>query len=158
MRGPALTMPVLAVGRREVIRHDDGCHRGHWLMEEQPVATVAAVRAFLISNSSSFASLDKSKPLSFRHALTGSRRGLPAARTSAKVRPSKKTRGAWGRASHERTNDDYRCPGVAPCAQGDGGATSKGLAYRIDPIIPFQANDEFSRLSPLRRIPVLIDD
>jgi glutathione S-transferase len=34
----------------------------------------------------------------------------------------------------------------------------KGVAYRIDPIIPFQGNDEFSRLSPLRRIPVLIDD
>jgi glutathione S-transferase len=34
----------------------------------------------------------------------------------------------------------------------------KGVAYRNDPIIPFQGNDEFSRLSPLRRIPVLIDD
>ena len=34
----------------------------------------------------------------------------------------------------------------------------KGVAYRIDPIIPFQGNDEFGRLSPLRRIPVLIDD
>jgi glutathione S-transferase len=32
----------------------------------------------------------------------------------------------------------------------------KGVAYRIDPIIPFQGNDEFSRLSPLRRIPVLL--
>ena len=28
----------------------------------------------------------------------------------------------------------------------------KGLAYRIDPIIPFQGNDEFSHLSPLRRL------
>jgi glutathione S-transferase len=34
----------------------------------------------------------------------------------------------------------------------------KGIAYSIDPIIPFQGNDEFSRVSPLRRIPVLIDD
>jgi glutathione S-transferase len=34
----------------------------------------------------------------------------------------------------------------------------KGVVYRIDPIIPFQGNDEFSRLSPLRRVPVLIDD
>ena len=33
----------------------------------------------------------------------------------------------------------------------------KGLAYEIDPITPFFGNDEFSRLSPLRRIPVLID-
>src|SRR3954468_8210697 len=33
----------------------------------------------------------------------------------------------------------------------------KGLAYEIDPITPFYANDEFTRLSPLRRIPVLID-
>ena len=34
----------------------------------------------------------------------------------------------------------------------------KGLAYEIDPIVPFFGNDEFTRLSPLRRIPVLIDD
>jgi glutathione S-transferase len=34
----------------------------------------------------------------------------------------------------------------------------KGVAYRIDPIVPFYGNDEFARLSPLRRVPVLIDD
>jgi len=34
----------------------------------------------------------------------------------------------------------------------------KGLDYEIDPIAPFVGNDEFSRLSPLRRIPVLVDD
>ena len=33
----------------------------------------------------------------------------------------------------------------------------KQLAYEIDPITPFFGNDEFERLSPLRRIPVLID-
>jgi glutathione S-transferase len=33
----------------------------------------------------------------------------------------------------------------------------KGLNYEIDPITPFFGNDEFGRLSPLRRIPVLID-
>jgi glutathione S-transferase len=33
----------------------------------------------------------------------------------------------------------------------------KGLEYEIDPIAPFVGNDEFSRLSPLRRIPVLVD-
>ena len=33
----------------------------------------------------------------------------------------------------------------------------KGIAYQIDPITPFFGNDEFERLSPLRRIPVLID-
>jgi glutathione S-transferase len=33
----------------------------------------------------------------------------------------------------------------------------KGLAYEIDPITPFFGNDEFERLSPLRRIPILID-
>jgi glutathione S-transferase len=32
----------------------------------------------------------------------------------------------------------------------------KGLDYEIDPISPFFGNDEFARLSPLRRIPVLI--
>ena len=33
----------------------------------------------------------------------------------------------------------------------------KGLDYRVDPITPFFGNDEFTALSPLRRIPVLID-
>jgi glutathione S-transferase len=33
----------------------------------------------------------------------------------------------------------------------------KGLAYEIDPIVPFLGDDRFSKLSPLRRIPVLID-
>jgi glutathione S-transferase len=33
----------------------------------------------------------------------------------------------------------------------------KGLAYEVDPITPFFGNDEFERVSPLRRIPVLID-
>jgi glutathione S-transferase len=34
----------------------------------------------------------------------------------------------------------------------------KGLAYEIDPIVPFMGDERFSQLSPLRRIPVLIDD
>jgi len=33
----------------------------------------------------------------------------------------------------------------------------KGLAYEVDPITPFYGNEEFERLSPLRRIPVLVD-
>jgi glutathione S-transferase len=33
----------------------------------------------------------------------------------------------------------------------------KGLSYEIDPITSFYANDDFSKLSPLRRIPVFID-
>ena len=33
----------------------------------------------------------------------------------------------------------------------------KRLDFEIDPITSFYANDDFSRLSPLRRIPVLID-
>ena len=33
----------------------------------------------------------------------------------------------------------------------------KGLPYEIDPITPFYGSDEFDRLSPLRRIPVLVD-
>ena len=33
----------------------------------------------------------------------------------------------------------------------------KGLAYEIDPITPFYGNEEFGRMSPLRRIPVLVD-
>lgn len=33
----------------------------------------------------------------------------------------------------------------------------KGLEYEIDPITPFYGGEEFERLSPLRRIPVLID-
>jgi glutathione S-transferase len=34
----------------------------------------------------------------------------------------------------------------------------KGIPYEIDPIVPFLGDDRFSRLSPLRRIPVLTDD
>lgn len=34
----------------------------------------------------------------------------------------------------------------------------KGIPYEIDPIIPFMGNDEFSKLSPIRRIPVFSDD
>jgi glutathione S-transferase len=33
----------------------------------------------------------------------------------------------------------------------------KGLSYEIDPITPFFGGEEFDRLSPLRRIPVLVD-
>lgn len=33
----------------------------------------------------------------------------------------------------------------------------KGVPYEVDPITPFFGNDEFRRLSPLCRIPVLID-
>lgn len=34
----------------------------------------------------------------------------------------------------------------------------KGLPYVVDPIVPFFGNDDFARLSPARRIPVLIDE
>src|SRR5262249_48302009 len=34
----------------------------------------------------------------------------------------------------------------------------KGVAYEIDPIVPFFGDDRFSQLSPVRRIPVLRDD
>ena len=33
----------------------------------------------------------------------------------------------------------------------------KGVPYRIDPIVPFFGSDRFAELSPLRRVPVLID-
>lgn len=33
----------------------------------------------------------------------------------------------------------------------------KGLKYRVDPIIPFFGDDRFAAMSPLRRVPVLID-
>src|SRR5262249_28290606 len=33
----------------------------------------------------------------------------------------------------------------------------KGLAWQIDPVVPFFGDDTFSNISPLRRIPVLID-
>jgi len=33
----------------------------------------------------------------------------------------------------------------------------KGVTYRIDPLTPFMGDDDFSVLSPLRRVPVLID-
>jgi glutathione S-transferase len=34
----------------------------------------------------------------------------------------------------------------------------KGVPYRLDPIVPFFGDDSFSEISPLRRIPVYIDD
>ena len=34
----------------------------------------------------------------------------------------------------------------------------KRVPYEIDPIIPFMGDDRFSQLSPIRRIPVLLDD
>lgn len=34
----------------------------------------------------------------------------------------------------------------------------KGVAYEIDPLVPFFGDDRFAALSPLRRIPVLLDD
>ena len=33
----------------------------------------------------------------------------------------------------------------------------KGIAYQIDPIVPFFGNDRFTEISPLRRIPVYSD-
>ncbi len=38
------------------------------------------------------------------------------------------------------------------------GLALKRLDYEIDPITPFYGDDSFERLSPLRRIPVLIED
>lgn len=35
--------------------------------------------------------------------------------------------------------------------------TMKTIPFQIDPIVPFFGNDEFAKLSPLRRIPVMID-
>ena len=34
----------------------------------------------------------------------------------------------------------------------------KGVPYRLDPIVPFFGDDSFSEISPLRRIPVYIDE
>src|SRR5881397_2874380 len=34
----------------------------------------------------------------------------------------------------------------------------KRIPYEIDPIIPFMGDERFSKLSPVRRIPVLLDD
>jgi len=34
----------------------------------------------------------------------------------------------------------------------------KGIVYELDPIVPFFGNDHFGVVSPVRRIPVLIDD
>ncbi|HKZ11054.1 MAG TPA: glutathione S-transferase family protein [Rhodanobacteraceae bacterium] len=33
----------------------------------------------------------------------------------------------------------------------------KGIDYRIDPIAPFVGNEAFAKLSPLKRVPVLVD-
>ena len=34
----------------------------------------------------------------------------------------------------------------------------KGIEYEIDPIIPFMGDDRFSQMSPVRRVPVFMDD
>src|SRR5713101_1701392 len=34
----------------------------------------------------------------------------------------------------------------------------KGIPYEIDPIVPFMGDERFSKVSPVRRIPVLVDD
>jgi glutathione S-transferase len=34
----------------------------------------------------------------------------------------------------------------------------KNVAFRCDPMIPFQGNDDFTAISPLRRVPVFQDD
>ncbi|MDX2167926.1 MAG: glutathione S-transferase family protein [Deltaproteobacteria bacterium] len=34
----------------------------------------------------------------------------------------------------------------------------KGIAYEVDPIVPFFGDERFAQLSPVRRIPVLTDD
>jgi glutathione S-transferase len=34
----------------------------------------------------------------------------------------------------------------------------KGIPYEIDPIVPFFGDDRFSKLSPVRRIPVYTDE
>ncbi|HNN97544.1 MAG TPA: glutathione S-transferase family protein, partial [Pseudomonadota bacterium] len=33
----------------------------------------------------------------------------------------------------------------------------KGISFQLDPIVPFFGDDRFGQISPLRRIPVLID-
>lgn len=35
---------------------------------------------------------------------------------------------------------------------------AKAIPYEIDPIVPFMGDDRFATLSPLRRVPVLLDD
>ena len=35
---------------------------------------------------------------------------------------------------------------------------AKKIPYEIDPIVPFYGNDAFTEISPVRRIPVLIDE
>jgi len=34
----------------------------------------------------------------------------------------------------------------------------KGIPYAIDPLVPFFGDDRFTQISPVRRVPVLIDD
>ena len=34
----------------------------------------------------------------------------------------------------------------------------KSIPFQIDPLVPFLGNDKFSKLSPLRVVPILIDN
>jgi glutathione S-transferase len=53
--------------------------------------------------------------------------------------------------------DDNRFLLIPLCPKGVGVLGTEGLPYHIDPIVPFYGDDEFTKVSPVRRIPVLID-
>ena len=68
-------------------------------------------------------------------------------------RPSEKNRGAWGEPIVSEPTTIIGAP-ISPYVRNVMTVCDlKGVAYRIDTIIPFQGNDAFSRLSPLGGFP-----
>ena len=68
------------------------------------------------------------------------------------------------RNSRRATHDHAAKPGDSSAArfalraQGSGCVRDEGCALWLDPIVPFFGDDAFGELSPLRRVPVFIDD
>ena len=102
--------------------------------------------------------LSEPKRLRFRRAVTGRRRDCRWLARPRRFAPARRRAAPGGEQVVGKSTTIIGGP-VSPYVRKVMAVCDlKGAAYRIDPIIPFQGNDEFSRLSPLRRISVLIDD
>src|SRR6516225_7563381 len=103
---------------------------------------------------------------SFRTAWTQSSRSRGAAAWGADapyaiagaIRCSPRSSGAWCMSVVPQSATIIGSP-VSPYVRKVLTACEmKGVPYRLDPIVPFFGDDRFGELSPLRRIPVFIDE
>ena len=80
----------------------------------------------------------------------------PSASPTSRAARHRSSSAAAASISYEAAADRRQLP-VALCAQGAGVSRVKGIPYEVDHLVPFFGDDRFSKLSPLRRIPVLVD-